>query len=339
MDLRTVFTIRTVDIAARRHGRDAVGERAEDDGKGTAMTTTLPVERSDAGARDRRQVRALGIILILLALGMAAAAVLGPLVLGWMSYRTSSTTLNQLEGGDAAVLFVVAPLTLVVAVLGLRGHRAAPPLGAGIGVFAVYTFAQVIIGQEYLRLPGNVERYFPLLLAVFILAEAAIALGLRATPHDLSTPSPGVRRAAALALLLVAVFLTVGQHLRSMLSAWSNPARLTEYASSPTPFWMVKLMDLGIIVPAAVLIGVGLWHGASWALRAAYLMLTAYTCLGLSVAAMAVRMTLRNDPDASLGLTVGFGAFAMTFAVVTVLLYRPLFLAHHVSADRREPAP
>ena len=110
-----------------------------------------------------------------------------------------------------------------------------------------------------------------------------------------------------------------------MLTAWSDPAALTEYASSPTPFWMVKLMDLGIIVPAAVLAGLGLWRRASWALRVAYILLTGYTCLGVSVAAMALLMSVRRDPDASIGMTIGFGLFAAAFAVLTVLLYRPLF--------------
>jgi hypothetical protein len=50
-----------------------------------------------------------------------------------------------------------------------------------------------------------------------------------------------------------------------MVIAWQDPGRLTEYASSPTPFWMVKLMDLGIIVPAAIAAGVGLFRGAEWA--------------------------------------------------------------------------
>jgi hypothetical protein len=61
-------------------------------------------------------------------------------------------------------------------------------------------------------------------------------------------------------LLLVAAFLVFGQHLRPMIIAWRDPASLTEYASSPTPFWMVKLMDLGIIVPAAVLTAIGLFN-------------------------------------------------------------------------------
>jgi hypothetical protein len=150
-------------------------------------------------------------------------------------------------------------------------------------------------------------------------------LAWSSTPAELPRPSPPIERAFAVALLLVAVFLVFGLHLRSLIIAWQNPASLTEYASSPTPFWMVKLMDLGIVVPAAVTIGVGLLRRADWARRSAYVLLTGYTCLGVSVSAMALVMNAKNDPDASLALAAGFGLFAMVFIVLSALLYRPLF--------------
>ena len=161
------------------------------------MTTVAPsveerAERTDAPLGGGGRVL-LAVVLALLALTMAASAILGPLVLGLLRYRTSPTTLNQLEGSDAAVLFVVVPATILAALLAARRHPAAPPLAAGIAVFALYTYAQVIIGQEYLRLPGNVERFFPLLLAVFVLAEAALVLGWRScprSPRPRATPAP-----------------------------------------------------------------------------------------------------------------------------------------------------
>jgi len=139
------------------------------------------------------------------------------------------------------------------------GIRLAPLFAVGIGVYALYTYAQVIIGQEYLRLPGNVDRFFPLLLTIFIVAEVVVVLAWRLAPP---TPpaAPKLEWIAAVVLLLVAAFLVFGQHLRPMIIAWRDPASLTEYASSPTPFWMVKLMDLGIIVPAAVLTAIGLFN-------------------------------------------------------------------------------
>jgi hypothetical protein len=192
-------------------------------------------------------------------------------------------------------------------------------------VFALYTYAQVVIGQEYLRLPGNVERFFPLLLAVFLLAEATLVLAWRAVPPELPAPSRRLRRAAGAVLLGLAAFLVVGQHLPPMLAAWSRPESLTEYVSSPTPFWLVKLMDLGIVAPVAVATGIGLLRHARWAQRLMYPLLTGYTLLGCAVTAMGVVMNVNADPDASVGLTAGFAGFTAAFAVLTVLLYRPLF--------------
>ena len=304
------------------------------------VTLTRTVDGRAAGggkpASSKRGLLLAG-VLALLAVGMAVSSALGPLVLGFLQYRTSPTTLNQLEGSDAAVLFVVAPATLVAGLLAVRRHPAAPPLAAGIGVFAVYTYTQVIVGQEYLRLPGNVERFFPLLLAVFVLAEAAAVLGWRGLPRDAPALGRRVRRVAALALFLVALFLVVGLHLRTMLLAWRDPARMTEYVSSPTPFWLVKLMDLGIVVPGALVIGTGLWRGAPWATRPAYVLLTGYTGLAVSVTAMAVLMSVRNDPDASLGLAVGFGVFALVFLALLARLYRPLFVPTPVVPAGRGP--
>ncbi len=297
-------------------------------------TTPLAVRRrrSDPANPDGRR-RLLAAAVAGLAAAVAIASLLGPLMLGLLQYRTSPTTLNQLLGSDAAALFVVAPLGVLAAVLVARRQAAGAVLAGGVGVFALYTYAQIVIGQEYLRLPGNVERFFPLLLAVFLLAEATVVLAWRATPPDLPAPSRRVERVAGGALLAVAVFLVFGQHLRPVLLAWTDPASLTEYVSSPTPFWLVKLMDLGIVAPIATAVGIGLLRRAPWAGRVAYLLLTAYTLLGVSVTAMGVVMNLHADPDASVTLTAGFAIFTVAFAALTAALYRPL-LARRADGSR-----
>lgn len=289
------------------------------------MKNTAGLAAVKGRRRQGTMARALALVLVALGLGMAASSLMGPLGFGFMQYRTSETTVNQLVGSDAAALFVVFPATVLAAALVFRDHAAGPLLGSGIGVYAIYTYAQVVIGQEYLRLPGNVEYWFPLLLAVFILAEAATVLSLAALPGELPSPSSGVRKTAGASLLVVALFLVVGQHLRPLLTAWTNPAALTEYSSSPTPFWMVKLMDLGIIVPAAITSGVGLLLGAKWALKIMYPLLTGYAFLAASVASMAVVMYVKEDPDASLTLMAAFLAFALLFASLALMIYRPFF--------------
>ena len=270
-----------------------------------------------------------GLVPVLLALGVgvACAAIVGPLWLDLLDYRTSSTTRNQLLGSDAAGLLLVAPTAVVSALLVLRRSPLGPPLATGVGLYGIYTYAQVIVGQEYLRLPGNVERFFPLLLALFLLAETAVVLGLLTSRHLDPRPTRRLERITAWTLLLIAVFLVVGLHLPSMVTAWEAPESLQEYASSPTPFWLVKLMDLGVVVPALGVTAVGLLSDRSWARWLLPGLLSAYSMLAASVFSMAVVMLLRDDPDGSPTLAIAFGAFLGALVVLLGAWLRRLRVA------------
>jgi hypothetical protein len=123
---------------------------------GDRPATVESAEEPDSQQRLLSRSKAAGwlcLVLVVLALGGAAASLLGPLGFDLMHYRTSATTQNQLLGSDAAALFVVGPLTLATAVLVARRHPVGPLLALGVGVYALYTYTQIIIGQEYLRLP------------------------------------------------------------------------------------------------------------------------------------------------------------------------------------------
>lgn len=297
------------------------------------MTSDLPEpDRSTQGTPGRW----LAVCLVALGVGMAAVAVLGPLVFGVLEHRTSDTTLNQLLGADAASLIVVAPFSVAVGMLAWRRHPAAPVLALAPATFAMYTAFQVVVGQEYLRLPGNVERFFPLLLAIFVVAEV-VAVGAWASvaPERLPEPGPRQDRLAGVVLLVLAAFVVLGLHLPMLPDALSGEPTRVEYVSSPTPFWLVKMMDLGIVVPAAVATGLGLLRRRPWARKASFAILGGYTLIGASVAAMALVMLMNGDPDASVGLAVAFTAFTALLSGVTAVRYRPLLAARE---RRRTPA-
>lgn len=263
-----------------------------------------------------------------LALGMAVVAVLGPLWAGVLVHRTSATTVNQLVGADAAGLLVVAPVCLVVAVLAWRGHRAAPTLALGPAVYAGYTYTQYVLGQEYLDEPGNVERFFPLLLGLVVVAGAAGVLAWTAQRRaGLPAPTRRMEVTAAGVLLLLVVFLVLGLHLPGLVDALSGDPRRVEYSSSPTAFWVVKYMDLGLLVPVALTTAVGLLRRGEWARAPMYAVLGSYTLIGTSVFAMAVVMLVKGDPDASVGLAAGFGVFTGALWLLSAALYRPLLRA------------
>jgi hypothetical protein len=73
----------------------------------------------------------------------------------------------------------------------------------------------------------------------------------------------------------------------------------------------VKFMDLGIVVPAAVVVGTGPITGRAWARRPMQTIVGAYAFLATSVFAMAIVMYANDDPDASLGQVVVASAVAM----------------------------
>lgn len=277
-------------------------------------------------------------VLVAMAVGITTAVVLGPLLTGQLAYRTSDAALRQIVGGELAALAVVVPVTVLAAVLVARRHRAGPMVALAPGVWALYMYAQLIIGQEYVDLPGNNEQFFPLLLALFILGGVVVLLAWREVA---ATPLPAISRrlarTAGVTLLVVAAFLAFGLHLPSLVDALSEQPAVA-YTANPTAFWAVKLMDLGIVVPAAVAIGIGLLRGSPAAQRASYAMLGGYSLLAAAVAGMAIVMYDAGDPDGTLLNVAAFSTFALVIGWITVALYRPLFQAAPEDLDPR-PAP
>jgi deazaflavin-dependent oxidoreductase (nitroreductase family) len=301
-----------------------------------------PSPQTDQPTEVRAGSRLFGAGLILLGAAVAAVAVLGPLVSGVLRYRTSPASLNQIIGGDAAALAVVAPVTVAAGVLALRGHPAAPVLALAPSIFVVYTYTQLILGNEFLRRPGNVERFFPLMLAVFLLAAAlAIRAWHSTAPAELPATSARADRTAAIVLLAIAAFVVVGLHLPNLVDAMRDRPSGVPYLSSPTAFWLVKFMDLGIVVPAALAVGIGALRRRQWARKPMYTLVGAYALIGASVTGMAITMTARNDPDASTTVLAGSTLMTVLLAVISCCLYRPLFRRRpaRTGAPARDTAP
>jgi len=281
-----------------------------------------------------RANRLLGAGLFTLAALIVGYAVLGPLILDVIHFRTSVSGLNQVRGGDLAALVVVAPTCVGVGVLAWRDHRAAPVLALAPAFFAMYTYSQLILGNEYLRLPGNIERFFPLLLVMFIVAAAVAIRGWAlAKPEELPASSRRLARGSGITLVVIAAFVALGLHLPTLVDALGDHPSGAAYLGAPTLFWVVKFYDLGIVVPAALTVGIGLLRRQVWARKPAYAILGAYVLIGWSVAGMGWSMLISGDPDASVMTVVAVTAIACTGAVFAYFLYRPLFRATGSAVD------
>ncbi|HET7397857.1 MAG TPA: hypothetical protein VFJ94_04985 [Intrasporangium sp.] len=302
----------------------------------TSVETSSRHRHLIPGLHPERHV-GLGGSLILLGCGAAAVALLGPLVLGAIAYHVSAAALGQVKGGDVAGLLLVAPVSVVAGVLVLRGRRAGPALGLGPAAYGLYVSFQLAVSGDITRYPGNSERWFPLFAALFVLSGGVLVRAWAALDAEAvagARPPRRVDRAAGAFLLAVAAFLALGLHLRGLLDAWRPAPTSTEYLADPTVFWVVKMMDLGLVVPVAVVCGVGLLRGREWAGRLRYAVLGWAALLASSVAGMALVMQVGGDPAASTANSVVFVLFALVAIGLVAVVERPLS-----GASRRRQAP
>ncbi len=274
---------------------------------------------------------------IALGAGIAVSSVLGPLVLDMIKFRTSTAIENQFIGGEIVSLAIVAPVAITAGVLWLRGHRLAPPLALGPAIYAVYTYTTAVLGQEYARYDGNVEKFFSL-YAGLVAGGATLAVVAWTQLQETSIPvlPDKLRRT------LAGIFLGLGGFFAL---AWAQQIRLVhigdapvDYRAGPTLFWLIKFLDFGFLIPALIATGVGLTRQQPSAIKAAYGLATFATCLAGSITGMAVVMQVKGDPSAEPTMLAVMASATIGLAVVTKRLVRsyapdtierPLLTADH----------
>jgi hypothetical protein len=280
----------------------------------------------------KTSTRNVGIASIGLGLVLAANALLGPLVGGVIAWHFSESLLNQGLGLDAFSLAVVAPLAIVAGIGLVRGRPWAAAVAGSVATYTMYMSIQYVIGPEYLRDPGNSERFFVLYLALFIVG-GGVALGAWHALRWILPPDRPRRRerALAVALLAIAAFVVFGMYLgNGFVQAMSDfgrfvadPAR-TDSLQHPSAYWIVAFLDLGVVVPATVAVALALLRGSDRGRWGTYVVVGWFALVPPSVASMAVAMVVNDDPAASPARTVVFCVAAVVFAILAWALFRPL---------------
>lgn len=270
---------------------------------------------------NQRKIAGTG--LIALGVAIAASAVLGPLILGTIRFRTSSNIENQFVGSEIISLGIVAPVAVASGVLLLKGSRIAPALALGPTLYSIYTYSSAILGQEYSRYDGNVEKFFPLYAALVAgsgaLAGAAWSL---LSQSDIPVPTPRLRRSLATILLVGGTLIGLAWTAQIRLVLTGHPP--TEYVEGPTVFWVIKLFDLGFVVPAALAVGIGLLRGHPASIKAAFGLSGFLTCMAGAVAGMAIAMELKGDPSSQPMVIVILLPITAGLALATISLLRTI---------------
>jgi hypothetical protein len=278
----------------------------------TAQLSAKPV-RVEPG------MRWLGRGLIALATLLVANTVVGPLALGWLDYELTETLTNQLYGLEVVTIALVVPWAYAAGVLALRGEPLAPLLAIAPAGYAAYMFVQYVLGPEYdeLGLAPLFHLVLTSLAGTLVLAAWALARAqpLPATPHE---------RFRVAVLVGLAGFVVL-RYVGTIAGAFRGDPLEAEFAESVTFYWSIVLLDLGVVVPAVIAAALALSRGSAVGRQGFVAAVGWFALVPPSVAAMAVAMFVRDDPNASAAQVVLLGVASLVFAGYAAAVHRSLF--------------
>jgi hypothetical protein len=248
-------------------------------------------------------------------------SLLGPFVADVIRYPLSESVLNQTIGLEVVSLLLVAPLCLLAGVLAIRGVSAGPVVAFGPAAYTTYMFLQYVVGPEYRYYPA----VLPLHLALFILS-VGIAVGAWSAIERRRLPRMTQRseRRYGVLLLVLAAFI-VSRYLPALFAGFRGDPLPAEFRADVSMYWSIFLLDLGIVVPATIAAGVALIRGTDWGRKALYAAFGWFALVPPSVAAMAIVMVVKDDPNAATGQAIVLTVVAGLFASLAIGLYRRLF--------------
>jgi hypothetical protein len=268
--------------------------------------------------------RWLGVCLLALAVVLTDLSMLGPLVGGVIHWRIRATLLSQLYGLDVVSLVIVAPLAAVAGGLSLRGRPLGALLGMAPAAYAVYMVPQYVLGPDYAHVAGNNERWFPLLLIMFVLG--AVGAGLSWGQLRMSQPHGSARIESLVGRRLLPAVATVIfiRYIPTLADWMSATPKAKDYIAGPTFSWTIALLDLGLALPATVAVCIGYRRAAAWARPGLYALTGWFALVGAAVAGMAIAMQVRADPAMTMSQMIVMSGLGVALIALAGLLYAPV---------------
>lgn len=272
-------------------------------------TTDVPRQvrqRSDAGpfvpaeSGGMKSAQRLTVAVIALAVAASAIGLFHPTV-----YRETAWVVPQNRGQDLVTLITLAILVPSLASAHRRSPRATLVWFGLLGYLA-YTYTGAAFAYGFNAL-------FLVYVALFSLTGAALIAGLSAVDAAaikaaFSAATP--RRAVCVFLLVLAVVLCMlwlGQIIPFFVDGTLPP--MIELARTPTVY--VFVLDLGVVVPLALLSAWWLWRDRPWGYVLAGFVLVKAATMGLALISMtffALRAGLKVDPVLSVAWVVLAGS-------------------------------
>jgi hypothetical protein len=200
-------------------------------------------------------------------------------------YRDAAVTLPQLYGQDVVTLAFGVPLLAVGLRYAVRGSLRGYVVWLGALAYMLYTWASYALMLYFNEL-------FLVYVALFGLSLFTFVGGvLRADPGAVRDRLAGrlPRRLTSGYLAAIALFFAAGW-LAEVVPATLRGEPPESYRLAAIPTNVIHVLDLAVLLPAALLTAVWLWRRREWASLLAGVLLVKFTTLGLAVLAMAARL-------------------------------------------------
>jgi hypothetical protein len=241
------------------------------------------------------------------------------------AYRDAEPIRTTWLGNDAVTLLVAVPLLAMTAALARKGSARAALVWPGLLAYVVYNDAFYLFGAA-------LNAFFPLYVALFVLAVAAlVAVLVRLDVAAVGTAFPPGTPVRVVGGYLV----VVGAGLAAVwLSFWAGYVVAGRAVPiGPEAFRTVAALDLTVLVPALVVGGIQLWRQRHWGYVLA-VVAGVQGSLYLLVLAVNSVVAVARGVSAAPGELPLWGPLALvTAAATTVLLTH---VPHH--ERRKEPA-
>jgi hypothetical protein len=220
-------------------------------------------------------------------IALACAAVASLVTLAWSGSfpqpsppLPSNNILAEARGWSAATLALALPLAILSIRAARRGSLSGRLAWLGVLAYLVYTYLELAVSGPFTPLYLVYIAAFACALVALVIAAGT--LDVAALPQMIGARAP--RRTVAIYSLLVAVFLAIAW-LKSILArtakgefGWNDAIASVAH--------VVQALDLGLIVPLALLTAVLLLRKKPSGDLCASLMLIIGTCMGAALAGM-----------------------------------------------------
>lgn len=241
-------------------------------------------------------------------------AVLGPLVLGVLQYRTSQSGEWQLMGNDLVNLVLVAPICVLGGILHLRESKAAKYFLILPSIYLLYTGLTVGIGMEWSHpaYTGNSEQFFWIFMTLAIGGLILLVFGLQMfSPADAPSFNPKrVKIYAGLMALFLIIFAFMWLSEIGTVVTMGD-TETGSYSAAPNVFWVIKYFDLTLSIPLGLIGMYMLVTRPKAAFPVLMLFFGFFTTMVTAVNAIAWMMFLNNDPELQSFALVLFGVMAL----------------------------